>query len=88
LLAAGCAPDHVHVLLRLSPSAALRDVVQRLKGGSSYDVNQRLRPNATLTWQSGYWAESLGPADTSSLVRYLRTQRFRHDDSHPAERVT
>jgi REP element-mobilizing transposase RayT len=86
LLAAGCGPDHVHVLLRVAPTIALSDLVQRMKGASTHDVNQRRLLPGRLAWQAGYWAESLGPLDLDTLTHYLRSQRERHDDSHPAER--
>ncbi len=85
VLAVGIAHDHVHVLLRLAPSIALADIVQCLKGASAFDVNQRRLLSGRLSWQDGYWAESLALADVSSLVDYLRHQRLHHDDSHPAE---
>jgi REP element-mobilizing transposase RayT len=86
LLGAGAGPDHVHTLIRLAPAIALSNLVQRLKGGTAFDVNQgRLLPER-LEWQAGYFAESLGPADVDHLVGYLLQQRKHHDDSHPAER--
>lgn len=85
LVAVGCASDHVHVLLPLSPSVTLADVVQRLEGASAYDINQHCLLPDRLACQAGYRAESYGPADTQPLVQYLRAQRLHHDDSHPAE---
>ena len=73
-------------MVRLSSSSRLADVVQRLKGAASHDVNGRSLLPEQLHWQEGYWAESLGPADVQPLAEYLRTQRTRHDPSHPAER--
>jgi REP element-mobilizing transposase RayT len=85
LIAAGCSSDHVHALVRLAPTIALADAVQRLKGASAYLINQqRLLPHR-LGWQAGYWAESLGPSDVEPLRRYILAQRQHHDDSHPAE---
>lgn len=86
LIAVGCADDHVHALLRLSASARLADAVGRMKGGSAYDANHHALAAAPLRWQQGYWAESLGPADLDPLADYVRSQRLRHDASHPAER--
>jgi len=51
LLAAGCGPDHVHTLLRVSPSARLADLVQRIKGGSAYDANRYARVPVPIRWQ-------------------------------------
>ena len=86
LLAAGCASDHVHAVLRVAPTATLADLVRRVKGACAYDVNQRSLLAHRLHWQAGYWAESLGPDDFDPLARYVSAQRDRHDDSHPAER--
>jgi REP element-mobilizing transposase RayT len=88
LLQAGIASDHVHVLVRVGAAVSLADLVQRLKGGSAYDVNRGAPPERRLCWQVGYWAESVSPADVDPLCRYLRVQRARHDDSSPLERWT
>ncbi|MDP9000711.1 MAG: IS200/IS605 family transposase [Myxococcota bacterium] len=83
---AGCASDHVHAVVRVAPTVKLADLVRQMKGGSSRDINDhRLLPHR-LAWQDRYWAESLGPEDFDPLARYIRHQRERHDDSHPAER--
>ena len=86
LRVAGAASDHVHAVVRLAPTIALADLVQKLKGASSRDINGRALLSDRLSWQDGYWAESLAPADFDPLASYIRTQRDRHDDSHPAER--
>ena len=86
VLAAGCAADHVHVVVRVSPTAALSDLVRQLKGASSRDISHLALVPGSLSWQDGYWAESLGPDDFDPLAAYVRAQRDRHDDSHPAER--
>ena len=86
LLAAGCADDHVHVVVRLSPAAALADLVRQLKGASSHDIADRALLPPGFSWQDGYGAESLAPPDFDHLASYVRAQRHRHDDSNPAER--
>ncbi len=86
LVAGGCADDHVHTILKLRPCVALAELVHRLKGGSAYQANRHPHIGRPLYWQSGYWAESLSPADLGPLSRYVRSQRTHHDASHPAER--
>ena len=66
-----------------APSCMLPTMI---KGASARDVNLRRAFAHAIVWQAGYWAESLGPPDQSPLVAYVRNQRRRHDDSHPAER--
>ncbi len=86
MLAAGCAPDHMHVVVRLASSVSLAELVRHLKGASAHELNLDRTSTRPFAWQGGYWAESLGPADLGSIVRYVRHQREHHDDSHPAER--
>ena len=86
LIATGCVSDHVHVLLRLAPTSALADVVQRMKGSTARDVNDQALLGTHLRWHAGYWAESVGPADKDPLGKYIRAQRTHHDVAHPVER--
>jgi REP element-mobilizing transposase RayT len=86
LLAAGCAPDHMHAVFDLSACVRLADLVQRVKGASAYEINRPPFAPRPIRWQRGYWAESVGIADLDPLGRYVRSQRVRHDESHPAER--
>lgn len=88
MLAAGCAPDHVHAVVRLASSVSLGELVRRLKGASAHELNHDGTMSRPFAWQDGYWAESLGPADLAPIVRYVRDQREHHDASHPAERWT
>jgi len=86
VLAGGCAPDHVHVVVRLASSVSLGSLVQYLKGGSAYELHRKAVISRHTFWQAGYWAESLGPHDLDPILRYVRRQREHHDASHPAER--
>jgi REP element-mobilizing transposase RayT len=85
VLAAGCAADHVHVVVRLASAVSLAKLVQRLKGASAYELNPE-GGTRRFAWQDGYWAESLGPHDLDPIARYVRGQREHHDASHPSER--
>ncbi len=86
MLAAGCASDHVHVVVRLASSVSLGELVMRMKGASTHELNLDDSPPRRFAWQDGYWAESLGPADLGPIARYVRGQREHHDAGHPAER--
>ena len=88
VFATGCAADHLHSLLRLAPRVALADAVQRLKGGSAFEINAKHLLSERLVWQAGYWAESFGPADVNPLLDYVRKQRTRHDDSHKVHPIS
>ncbi|MCB9658414.1 MAG: transposase [Sandaracinaceae bacterium] len=61
MLAVGCGPDHVHVVVRLASSVALGDLVQRLKGASAYELNGDVSRRHPFAWQNGCWPESSVP---------------------------
>jgi putative transposase len=84
LLAQGNAADHVHVLVRYPSTVTVASLVHRLKGASSHAWN--LRPRAPrLSWQSGSWAASVGPADLAIVARYVEGQRLHHAERAPLE---
>jgi putative transposase len=76
-IAVGNAADHVHALLRVAPNVALSTLVQRIKGRTSRGLG--------LRWQVGYFAESIGVADLTTVAAYVERQRVHHDGSHPLE---
>jgi putative transposase len=78
-IAVGNATDHVHTVVRHPPSVALSDVVQRLKGASARAMHAAVPHAAGSLWQTGYWAESVGPLELPDVVAYVRDQRAHHD---------
>jgi hypothetical protein len=52
-LAAGCAPDHMHVVVRLASSVPLRELVRHLKGASTHELNHDSSSMRRFAWQDG-----------------------------------
>jgi REP element-mobilizing transposase RayT len=77
VLAAGNAPDHVHVLLRHPPRVSVAQIAHRLKGASSRALT--LQEGQARDWQVGYWAESVGRRELEPLTRYIVRQRAHHE---------
>jgi putative transposase len=72
-------PDHVHLLLQIHASDSLKDVMQRLKGGTSRmlraefpDLDEFLWGNSF--WAQGYFAETVGTTEEHVIRRYIRDQ--------------
>jgi putative transposase len=84
LAACGNASDHVHVLVRYPSTVTVASVVHRLKGASSYEWNAKRR-SPRLSWQAGFWAESVSPDDLPASVRYIERQRAHHGEAAPPE---
>ena len=73
-------PDHVHLLLQVSPTDRLCDVMRYLKGGSSRVIRLEFPGLSEFTWSSslwseGYFLENLGHRDEAAVRRYIRDQR-------------
>jgi putative transposase len=85
LLAAGNADDHVHTVACYPPRVAVADLVQRLKGASSYTLNRARPATGPYHWQVGYWAESVSPSALEAVAAYVCRQRDHHRDSTGAE---
>ena len=65
---------------------AVSDVVQRLKGASAHAMRAAVPQAFGRLWQTGYWAESVGPFELAAVVAYVRDQRRHHDGSELSER--
>ena len=72
-------PDHVHLLIQISPRLALAKVVNQLKGGSSRILRQEFPELEEFLWGrsfwcDGYFAESIGQMEESVIRRYIKNQ--------------
>jgi putative transposase len=65
---------HVHLCISVAPTILVSDLVGKLKGSSSHDVNQKLG-HKVLEWQSGYGVVSFGTRDLEWVKEYVRNQR-------------
>jgi len=77
-VAVGCAVDHVHVLVRMSPTRTVAEVAKRLKGSSSRLLNERCESVAWFRWQRGYGAFSVSRWDLKRVAAYVRNQKEHH----------
>ena len=75
---AGGVEDHVHLLIGLSPSVALSELMRRLKGESSKWISSEWPALAGFAWQDGYGAFSIGQSQVAGTIRYISGQRARH----------
>ena len=75
ILAIGGAPDHLHLLISLSPTANLAKVMCDLKANSSKWLNET---GPHFAWQAGYGAFSVSPSRVADVQRYIRNQAQHH----------
>jgi REP element-mobilizing transposase RayT len=70
--------DHIHVLFTLSKNHALKEVVEKLKTGTSKWIKRRDPALASFYWQAGYGAFSVSQSKVDAVIRYIANQREHH----------
>jgi REP element-mobilizing transposase RayT len=70
--------DHVHLLVRLSATISIADLVKQLKGSSAHLVTHKLVPGGFFKWQAGYGAVTVSPRHLDQVSNYIARQRERH----------
>lgn len=70
--------DHTHMLVELSPSVALADLVKEVKQSSSYWIKKNPNFPDFEGWGKGYFAGSLGPNGIESCIKYIENQFMHH----------
>ena len=75
LIAAGGTPNHVHLLIALSPTMTLSNAIQNLKAHSSRWMKEEV---PRFTWQEGYGAFSVSESNRQAALHYIATQAEHH----------
>ena len=78
LMAIGGMPDHVHLLVSMSPKESVASLVQSLKSQSSRWINEQRFFNCHFEWQTGYGAFSYTKSHTSQVINYIKNQKEHH----------
>ena len=78
VLAIGGTSDHLHLLLSLSKTEALADVVMHIKKDSSLWIKTKGAQFDGFHWQDGYAGLSIGQSQLEIIRRYLARQKEHH----------
>ncbi len=78
VLAVGGIADHVHLLVLLSNTVTLADLMKHVKGGSSRFVTKNLKPGTEFAWQGSYGAFSVSRSHLHDVIGYIETQEQHH----------
>ena len=82
----GGTDTHVHMAIQIELFVTISDLVQELKGASSYEVNRRMGRKG-LEWQRGYGVVGFGKKDLPWVLDYIRDQREHHARGTVVERL-
>lgn len=80
LFAVFAMPDHVHILVSMSPTVSISDLVRDIKAGSSKFINDKKWMNEKFNWQEGYGAFSYSKSSVDLVVKYILNQEEHHQN--------
>jgi len=87
ILAAAFMPDHVHLVIALTPSDRVSDAVRYFKGNTARFLREkfsRLREAAPSLWSEGYYVESVGLKNVKQVLSYVSRQEEHHRGDNTA----
>jgi len=77
-VAVGGTMDHVHLLVRWTPTVTVADFIGEVKGASSHFVAHQLLPGAFFKWQGAYGAFTVSREQVERVRRYIEQQKHHH----------
>lgn len=70
--------DHCHCLVSLGSNQNIENIVQLLKGESSYWINQNKLTKEKFSWQEEYFAVSVSESKIEKVRTYIKNQNIHH----------
>ena len=71
-------PDHVHILVGITPDTAISDLVRDIKAHSSKFINKKQWVVGRFEWQEGFGAFSYAQSQLGDIVNYIKNQEEHH----------
>jgi putative transposase len=71
-------PDHVHLLVSLTPDMALSELVRDIKANSSRFINAQQWLPGRFAWQQGFGAFSYSASQVAAVAQYIEQQEQHH----------
>jgi REP element-mobilizing transposase RayT len=78
LIAINSMPDHVHILVGMTPNIALSDLVRDIKSNSSGFINEKRWTKGKFSWQEGFGAFSYSHSQLHAVINYIQNQEKHH----------
>lgn len=79
--------EHAHCLIFMNKDQSISQVVQLVKGESSFWINKNKIIKNKFSWQDDYWAASVSESHVESIREYIRNQEEHHRKKSFAEEV-
>lgn len=70
--------DHIHILVSLDADQTIANILQLIKGESSYWINKNKLLPQKFEWQDDYFAVSVSESGINSVREYIKNQEKHH----------
>ena len=70
--------EHLHALISLGGRQNISEIMQKIKGESSFWVNKNKLTRLKFEWQDDFYAVSIGMNQLENLREYIRNQVKHH----------
>lgn len=79
--------EHIHCLLSLNKNQSISDIVQLIKGESSFWINKNKLTKNKFSWQDDYWAVSVSESHLQATRNYIFNQEVHHQKKSFAQEI-
>jgi putative transposase len=66
--------EHIHAIISLGGKQNTSDIMQKIKGESSYWINKNKLTRLKFEWQDDFYSVSIGMSQLEHLREYIRNQ--------------
>ena len=70
--------DHMHCLISLTQEQTIANVIQLIKGESSFWINKNNLCQENFAWQDEYFAVSVSESGVNKVREYIKNQETHH----------
>jgi putative transposase len=70
--------EHLHALISLGSKQNISEIMQKIKGESSFWINKNKLTRLKFEWQDDFYSVSVGMPQLENLRKYIRNQEQHH----------
>jgi len=70
--------EHLHALISMGGIQSISEIMQKIKGESSFWINKNKLTRLKFEWQDDFYAVSIGMDQLENLREYIRNQVSHH----------
>lgn len=78
MLAIGCMPDHIHILIGYNVNQLIPVLVENIKTSSNIWIREHRLSSFKFEWQHGYGAFTHSRSQINSVIKYILNQEEHH----------